>query len=221
MPRQHPSHDLADELHGRVTPPDEAPAAPHHGGTIATMAVHVDSSLPVHPLTVADIDAMVQAGILDSGDRIQLLDGVLVEMTPQGCPHAYAIRRLSALAFPVAAAAGLELSIQAPLDVGSPLSLPEPDLAIIHVTGRDERPAAALLVVEMGVTSLRLDLGRKAEIYATAGIPEYWVLDVDQRVLVVHREPLDGQYRHIRRSTEEETVHAAALDLAVPVAVLL
>jgi Uma2 family endonuclease len=185
------------------------------------MAVHVDPSLPVHPLTVTDVEAMVGTGILDPTDRVQLLDGVLVEMSPQGNSHAYAIRRLSALAFPAVADAGLELSIQSPLDVGSSISLPEPDLAVIPVTARDERPAGALLVVEMGATSLRLDLGRKAEIYATAGIPEYWVLDVDQRVLVVHREPLDGQYRHIRQRAEEETVHAAALELAVPVAVLL
>jgi len=185
------------------------------------MPVHDDASVPLHPLTVTDVDAMLEAGILDPDDHVQLLDGLLVEMSPQGNSHAYAIRRLSALAFPAAAAAGLELSIQAPLDVGSPSSLPEPDVAVIPVTGRDARPAMALLVVEMGATSLRLDLGRKAAIYATAGIPDYWVLDVRRRVLVVHREPLDGRYSRVYELGEHDTVTAVAVDLVVAVSALL
>lgn len=67
--------------------------------------MRVDAALPVHPLTVADLDAMVEAGILHENDHIELLDGVLVEMSPQGPPHAFAIRRLTSLAAPVAAAA--------------------------------------------------------------------------------------------------------------------
>lgn len=185
------------------------------------MPVHVDHLLPVHPLTVADVDEMVRVGILDEDDHVQLLDGVLVEMSPQGNPHAYAIRRLNALAAAAVAASGLELSIQSPLDVGSTISLPEPDVAIIPLTGRDERPAGALLVVEMGNTSLRIDLGRKAEIYATAGVPDYWVLDVEHRLLVVHREPVDGRYTHVQERGEQDTVTAAAVGLTVAVADLL
>ena len=185
------------------------------------MPVHVDETLPLHPLSVADVEAMVGAGILDAKDHVELLDGVLVEMSPQGTPHAYAIRSLAALAFPVAAAAGLELSIQAPLDVGSPISLPEPDLAIAPRTGRDEHPHNAVLVVEMGATSLRIDLVRKARIYATGGVPEYWVLDVERRALVVHRAPVDGGYTDVRTLGDADTITAAALDLTVPVASLL
>ncbi|MDQ3722122.1 MAG: Uma2 family endonuclease [Actinomycetota bacterium] len=185
------------------------------------MPVHVDESLPLHPLSVENVMEMVRAGILDEDDHVELLDGVLVEMSPQGSPHAYAIRRLTTLVFPVATAAGLELSIQAPLDVGSPISLPEPDVAVVPATGRDEHPSDALLVVEMGATSLRIDLVRKARIYATGGVPEYWVLDVKRRVLVVHREPVNGCYTDVRAFGEDDTVTAAALDLAVPVSSLL
>jgi len=185
------------------------------------MPVHVDETLPLHPLSVADVEAMVSAGILDEKAHVELLDGVLVEMNPQGSPHAYAIRELATLAFPVVATAGLRLSIQAPLDVGSPISLPEPDLAIVPITGRDDHPRDALLVVEMGATSMRIDLVRKARIYATGGVPEYWVLDVKRRALVVHRTPVDGCYTDIRALGEDETVVAVALDLAVPVSSLL
>ena len=100
-------------------------------------------------------------------------------------------------------------------------SLPEPDLAIVPVTGRDEHPRNALLVVEMGATSLRIDLVRKARIYAAGNVPEYWVLDVERRALVVHREPVDGYYTDVRTVSEDEIVTATKLDLAVPVASLL
>jgi len=185
------------------------------------MPVHVDETLPLHPLSVTDVEAMVGAGILDAKDHVELLDGVLVEMLALEPPHAYAIRRLTALAFPVATAAGLQLSIQAPLDVGSPISLPEPDLAIVPPTGPDEHPHNAVLVMEMGATSLRIDLVRKARIYATGGVPEYWVLDVKRRALVVHRDPVDGGYTDVRTLGEDEAVTAAGLPLTLPVASLL
>jgi len=189
--------------------------------TIDLMPVHVDPSLAVHSFTVDDVHEMVRVGIIDPDAHVELLDGVLAEMSPQSRPHAYALRRLTALAGPAAAAAGLELNVQCPLDVGSDITLPEPDIAIAPVARRDAYASAAVLVVETGVTSLPYDLGRKADIYATAGVPDYWVLDVQRRVLVVHREPVDGRYTDVRTLGEGDTAIAAALDLAVPVAALL
>jgi Uma2 family endonuclease len=189
--------------------------------SITDMAIRVDAALPVHALTISDVDAMVQAGILQENSRIELLDGVLVEMSPQDRPHAYALRTLNMLGGPVAAAAGFVLSIQAPLDVGSPISLPEPDFAIVPVTPIERHPAGALLVVEMGNTSLRMDLGPKARIYADAGIPEYWVLDVQHREIVVHREPCGSRYGHVRRRGADDAVTAVAVALTVPVAALV
>ncbi len=185
------------------------------------MAVHVDASLPVHPLTVDDLEAMVSAGILGEDDRVELLDGVLVEMSPQGSPHAGAIRRLTMLLAPVAAAAGLEVSPQCPLDVASAISQPEPDLAVVPTGGWDAHAARALLVVEVSVTSRAVDLGRKVAIYAAAGIPEYWVLDLADRRLVVHREPVADRYQDVAAMTDADVVTAAHLPLTVAVAELL
>ncbi|MEA2190359.1 MAG: hypothetical protein QOI73_480 [Solirubrobacteraceae bacterium] len=185
------------------------------------MAVRVDAALPVHPLTVTDVYAMLEAGILDEDDHIELLDGVLVEMSPQSPQHAYALRRLTMLAAPVAAAAGLVLSIQGPLDVGSPITLPEPDFAIVPFTPIDRHPSGALLVVEMGNTSLRIDLGPKARIYAAAQVPDYWVLDVKRREIVVHREPSGSRFEQVRRAGAGETLTALAVELAVPVSDLV
>ena len=185
------------------------------------MAVQVDASLPVHPLTVDDLAAMVDAGILGEDDRVELLDGVLVEMSPQGAGHAAAIRRLTGLLVPLASAAGLEVSPQCPLDVVDPISQPEPDLAVVPVGDWDTYPAKALLVIEVSVTSRAVDLGRKAAIYAAAGIPEYWVLDLADRRLAVHRAPVEDRYTDIAVLTDEDEVTAARLPLTVAVAELL
>ncbi|HEX4344653.1 MAG TPA: Uma2 family endonuclease [Solirubrobacteraceae bacterium] len=185
------------------------------------MVVHVDAVLPVHALTVADVDAMLEAGILAESSRIELLDGVLVEMSPQGPPHAYALRELTMLGAPIAAEAGLVLSIQGPLDVGSPVSRPEPDFAIVPHTPIDRHPTGALLVVEMGNTSLAMDLGPKARIYAEGGVPEYWVLDVKRREIVVHLTPRGSGYEHVRRHGADETLTASTVALTVAVAALV
>ena len=185
------------------------------------MAVHVDASLPVHPLTVDDLAAMVDAGILGEDDRVELLDGVLVEMSPQGSPHARASHASTMLLVPIAARRGLEVSPQCPLDVGNPVSQPEPDLAVVPVGDWDTYPAKALLVVEVSVTSRKVDLGRKAAIYAAAGIPDYWVLDLADRRLVVHRAPVEDRYTDIVVLTDADEVSADRLRLSVAVAELL
>lgn len=184
-------------------------------------AIHVDPSLPVHPLTVDDVLAMAEVGLFAERPRVELIDGVLVEMNPMGGPHSYAVRRLLRLAFEATAATDLEVSPQCSLDVLSRVSLPEPDVAIIPLTPSDRLPGQAVLVVEVSVNSLRLDLGRKAALYAEGQIPEYWVLDVRRRELVVHRDPVDGIYREITRHGDDSSVTATGLPLTVEVAALL
>lgn len=185
------------------------------------MAVHVDTSLPVRPLTIADVDAMVAAGILHEDDRVELLEGVLVEISPQSEGHAYAVRRLNTLAVLATAGTDLEVTGQAPLLVNSPISRPEPDLAIAPITPRDRHPSGALLAVEVSVSSRRIDLGVKAAIYARAGVQEYWVLDVEGRTLIVHRAPGADGYADVERFGEDATVTARSVALTVPVAALL
>ena len=190
-------------------------------GTIAGMAVHIDASLPVHPLTVDDIQAMLDAGILDADDKVELLDGVLVEMSPRGSRHSVAIRRLNTLLVPIAIAEGLEVSPQCPLDVESPISQPEPDLAVVPLDSANSHAGGALLVIEISVSSRRIDLGRKAAIYAAAGIPDYWVLDLADDQLIVHREPIGEAYSSITTMTDADEVTAVRLPLTVAVADLL
>ncbi len=184
---------------------------------MSIMVTTVDAAFPVHALTVDDVHAMLEAGIIDESSRIELLDGVLVEMSPQGPPHAFALRELMARGAVLVAGTDLRLSVQAPLDVGSPVTLPEPDFAIVPETPSDRHPSGALLVAEMGNTSLRMDLGPKARIYATAGVPEYWVLDVQRREIVVHREPTGGRYELVERVGAGDILTATMVALTVVV----
>lgn len=107
------------------------------------------------------------------------------------------------------------------MDVQSRLSLPEPDLAITPPSTPDRHSGHAVLVVEIAVSSLSLDLGRKAALYAEAGFPEYWVLDLGRGELVVHREPRTDGYADVRRIGREETVDALRLPLTLRVGALL
>lgn len=193
---------------------------PSAGGSIEAMAVHVDPLLPVHPLTGAEIDAMVRAGILGEDDRVELLDGVLVEMSPPGEDHSVAVSRLTMLAATAAARGDLALSVQNPLELGG-TSRPQPDLAIVPVAPWGRHVSGALLVIEVSVSSLSIDLGPKAVAYAAAAVPEYWVLDLEGRRILTHRHPRDGRYEVVVSAGEHDTVAAAELPLTIEVAAVL
>ena len=95
-------------------------------------------------------------------------------------------------------------------------SEPEPDLAVIALNApRPYHPATATLIVEVAVSSLRRDLGTKAELYARAGVPEYWLLALDQRHLIVRREvrPVVGEYAQSIELGESARASCAALAL--------
>jgi Uma2 family endonuclease len=125
------------------------------------------------------------------GQKVELIDGEIIEMPPQGEPHYVAIMLLDKFLSEMLGA-GFVVRTQAPLHTSADQE-PEPDVAIVAGNIRDSlqygRPNSALLVVEVAGSTLAYDLGEKASIYAAAGIVEYWVLDLEARCLVVHRRP--------------------------------
>jgi Uma2 family endonuclease len=137
-----------------------------------------------------EYDRMIDAGVLTTEDQVELIDGEIVIMTPQKSRHATAVQ-LAHIA--VGRAFGEELSVRMQLPLAlDPDSEPEPDIAV--VTGsprdyRDEHPATALLVLEVSDASLAFDRTVKASIYARAGITDYWLLNLVEEVLEVHRHP--------------------------------
>jgi Uma2 family endonuclease len=168
------------------------------------MAVEPATPLPVHRLDVETYNRIVASGALE-GQPIELLDGVLVEVTPPSPGHATAIDRL---ARHFGLARELWLRVQSPLEVPAD-SLPEPDLAIYaHEPAPDRHPRTALLAIEVAVTSQMVDRNVKARLYAHAGVPAYWLVDVPGRAVEVRTQPGQGGYGHCETYREGDAVPA-------------
>ena len=162
---------------------------------------------------------MAEVGVFRSGERVELIGGRIVTMSPQNSPHFTAIC-LAEDALRTIFGAGYAVRVQGPLDL-SPSSQPEPDIAVVRGRARDYaggHPATALLVVEISESTLSFDRGEKASLYASAGIPEYWVVNLLDRRLEVHRDPvpMPGQLYGYGYQT---CTHSVAADVVAPLAV--
>jgi Uma2 family endonuclease len=173
------------------------------------------------PLTLDRWHAMLAAGILAEDDRVELIEGMLVEMPPPLPQHQSPIDVLTRH-FARAAPDAWFVRVQGPLTFPGLVSEPQPDLALIAADApRPAHPATALLVVEVAVTSLAYDRGPKARLYARAGIPELWIVDVPGRRVEVRTRPQDGEFRELRTFGEgEQVVPGAVACPPVPVAAL-
>lgn len=160
---------------------------------------------------------MAEAGIFN-GQRVELIEGEVVEMSPQGGPHFTAIA-LAEEALRRIFGQGYVVRAQGPLCVGE-LSEPEPDVAVVPGAVRDYReahPATALLVVEIADSTLTFDRGEKASLYAKASIPDYWIVNLIDRQVEIRRNPapMAGQpyghgYKNITIFTQAEIVSPLA-----------
>jgi len=148
------------------------------------------STVLVRRWTRQQYDRMVETGIFAPGERVELIDGEVLAMTPQGSGHATALL-LAEEALRIAFGAGTHVRVQLPLAL-DPSSEPEPDLTVVFGSlreYRDAHPTSALLVVEVADTTLLYDREQKGSLYARAGVPEYWVLNLLDGRLEVYREP--------------------------------
>jgi len=168
---------------------------------------------------------LVEAGVFTDDDRVELLEGVVVAMTPSNPPHDSSVTRAT-FALQRAVAERAVVRPQCSLIAGRQ-SVLEPDVAVVPGTLRDydaRHPDSALLVVEVADASLQQDRITKAAIYAAAGIPEYWIVNLREGVLEVMRDPdrAAARYRDTRRLRAGERIELAALPgAAVAVADLL
>ncbi len=175
------------------------------------MAITVPQHVPVHPLSVEDYHAMIEAGVLGEDDRIELLEGVLVEMSPIGPEHARVVTRLT-VHFASAMVAGSALArVQSPITRRTDRSEPEPDILVIAAEPVSGHPETALLAVEVAVTSHAVDRLQKSRIYARAGIPEYWLVDVPGEAVEVRTQPTADGYVLTRTARAGDLVEAIAV----------
>lgn len=145
---------------------------------------------------------MIDAGVFDEDERVELLQGVIVNVSPQTADHALIVERLSDPLF-VHLPAEFVIRCQLPLAL-SETDEPEPDLAVIErgtPRSRERQPTTARLVFEVATESLRKDREIKAALYARAGIPEYVIVNLKEDCLEVHRDPdaPAGRYRALVR----------------------
>lgn len=148
-----------------------------------------------HHWTREEYERRVEEGFFQPGERVELVDGVLYEMSPQKPYHAEGVSLAHIQLLPLFSK-DLYLRIQMPLALG-PNSEPEPDIAVVPGSPRSygsSHPTSALLVVEVAESSLLHDRRRKASLYARAGIPEYWLTNLVDWQLEVFRDPQNGEY---------------------------
>ena len=149
----------------------------------------------VHRWTRQEYERAAYAGAF--GDRrVELIDGVVYDMAPQGSPHATGVSKAQR-ALIAAFGAGFTVRPQMPLAL-SRFSMPEPDLAVVPGEPDDylkAHPKTALLVLEVADSSQYHDRVRKAGIYVRAGLQDYWISNLAQDVLEVYRKPARGEYR--------------------------
>ncbi len=162
----------------------------------------VPATVPVYRLSVEDVYRMVEAGVLDEDDRIELVEGVLVEMTPIGPEHDGALAWLTRH-FASVVSAAWEVRVQSTFLVAGGYLLP--DLMLVEPLPRTAQPTTALLVVETAQNSQVRDR-EKARDYAAAGVLDYWIVDLAARVVLVHRKPLAGGYGEIATFEEGDSV---------------
>lgn len=149
-------------------------------------------------LSAEDYHRMTEAGILDEDDRVELLEGVIVEMSPQGPKHAMLIQRLCDPTF-AKVPPDFVIRCQLPLTLSRD-SEPEPDVSVVRradAASHSSHPTTAALVCEVAGDSLQKDRLTKSALYAGAGVPEYVVVNVEQVCLEVHRDP-DATSRRYR-----------------------
>jgi Uma2 family endonuclease len=148
--------------------------------------------------TYDDVLRMVEAGILAADARIELIEGELISVSPESVPHVRCRRWLTQFFTRRLAEGQWEVNSDAPVRLDDQTA-PEPDIAIFSsaVHDRDLKGGDIVLAIEVSVSSQAFDLGRKAELYAAAGVHEYWVVDVTGKRMIVHREPTAGGYRSV------------------------
>jgi Uncharacterized protein conserved in cyanobacteria len=157
---------------------------------------------------------MAEAGILREDDRVELIEGEIVEMSPIGSRHAACVGRLTEILGQLAAGKAI-LWVQNPVLIDE-YSEPLPDVALLkrredfyaegHPTASD-----VLLLIEVADTSVEYDRNIKLPLYAKAGISEVWLVNLPQETIEIYRQPLDKTYREVRLVKRGESLEAEAL----------
>lgn len=173
----------------------------------------------IRPLKRAEFDRLVRLGAFED-EKVELLYGRLVRMSPKYEPHAFSIMRLTKLLVRLVGDRA-DVRVQLPL-AASDISEPEPDLAVVPPGDYlDEHPRSALLVIEVADSSLDRDRRVKGPLYAAAGIPEYWIVNLVDGLVEAHRDPKGNAYLTVTHHDRAEAIALPGFDGAIAVREIL
>ncbi len=160
------------------------------------------STLTKHRFTVDDVYLMVDHGILLSDQRIELINGEIIDMSPINLPHANSVTKLDRFFSKHLSQDDYIIRVQNPILL-SDYSLPEPDLVIAYyrealLEDEHTRPNDVVLLIEVADTTYRSDRDTKAPLYAAEGVPAYWIVNLNKRQVEVHTHPKEGKYTQVQ-----------------------
>jgi Uma2 family endonuclease len=155
-----------------------------------------------HYFTVEEYYRMAQSGIFSEDDRVELIEGEVVEMSPIGSTHQGCVNELSSLLTETLGRAAI-VQVQGPIHIDK-YSEPQPDIALLKPRRDFYRrslatPADVLLIIEVGDTSAQYDRNVKLPLYAQSGIPEAWLINLPKDFIELHSEPKNGKYQKVQR----------------------
>ncbi len=168
--------------------------------------------------TVGDYHKLAEVGILKDTDRVELLNGQIFTMSPIRSPHAGIVDDLFEMLV-------LKLHGKAVVRGQNPVQIddfsePEPDIAIAHYKSDKYRsahptPEELYLIIEVSDTTLERDQTVKMSLYANANIPEYWIVNLNDRQIEIHRQPKSGEYHFKQIISESGVVECKSFDFAL------
>src|SRR6188768_2361630 len=162
----------------------------------------------IRPLRRAEYDQLVKLGAFQN-ERIELLEGALIAMSPIGTAHCFSVRKLTELLV-LALHGRATVSCQMPF-AALEFSEPEPDFSILPLGDYDtDHPSEAYLIIEVSESSLALDRGKKLRLYASCGVPEYWVVNIPETCIEVYTEPSAGAYAKCERYERGQAIRLLA-----------
>jgi Uma2 family endonuclease len=169
---------------------------------------------------MAEFMRMDEVGLFGEDERVELIRGEIVEMSPINVPHPLCVNRLTMLLAPLLVGRAI-VSVQNPIQLDD-LTLPQPDIALWNLARYEEDkvvagPSQLFLVIEVADSSIAYDRRAKGVLYAGAGIADYWIVNLQANVVEVYREPRPDGYRTVTRYRPGGTLSP----LAFPDVVLL
>ena len=162
-------------------------------------------------ISLEQYDLMIEHGVFDGEHRrrVELIHGEIRDMTPIGPPHEDAVDLLNEWSMRNVRSGKVRVRVQNSIGLSELTSVPEPDIAWVACGSySDARPSGknVFLIIEVAKTSLKVDRGVKTELYAAAGINDYWIVNLQELCIEVFRDPHGGRYRSLQTFAGDQEV---------------